>query len=56
MNIQTDISVANVRRWIDTATTYAAARPHRTKGQKLLQSAATETLKDSGPCPDVPDV
>jgi hypothetical protein len=100
MNIQTDISPANVRRWIDTATAYAAATPHRTKGQrvvyawipirlgisrtitdrfdafefaigghgipivareipriaKLLQSAAAETLKDSGPCPDVPDV
>jgi len=100
MDIQTDISPANVRRWMDTATAYAAATPHRTKGQrvvyawipirlgisrtitdrfdafefaigghgipilareipriaKLLQSAAAETLKDSVPCPDVPDV
>jgi hypothetical protein len=35
MNIETDISPANVRRWIDTATAYAAATPHRTKGQRI---------------------
>jgi hypothetical protein len=30
MNIDIDISPANVSRWIDTATAYAAATPPRT--------------------------
>ena len=44
MNIDTDISPANVRRWIDTATTYAAARPRRTKGQEIRYAWIPITL------------
>ena len=35
MDIQAHTSPANVHRWIDTATAYAAAKPHRAKGQRI---------------------
>lgn len=44
MNIDTDISPANVRRWIDTAATYAAARPRRAKGQEIRYAWIPITL------------
>ena len=44
MNIDTDISPANVRRWIDTAATYAAARPRRVKGQRIRYAWIPITL------------
>jgi hypothetical protein len=44
MNIDTDISPANVRRWIDTAAAYAAATPHRAKGQRIRYAWIPITL------------
>ena len=44
MNIDTDISPANVRRWIDTAAAYAAARPQRAKGQRIRYAWIPITL------------
>lgn len=44
MNIQTEISPANVRRWIDTATAYAAAKPQRAKGQRIRYAWIPITL------------
>jgi len=44
MNIATDITPANVRRWIDTAATYAAARPRRRRGQEIRYAWIPITL------------
>jgi hypothetical protein len=44
MNIDTHISPSNLRRWIDTATAYAAARPHRAKGQRIRYAWIPITL------------
>jgi hypothetical protein len=35
MGIATDITPANIQRWIDTATAYVAARPRRAKGEEV---------------------
>jgi len=44
MDIEAHISPANVRRWIDTATAYAAAKPHRAKGQRLRYAWIPSTI------------
>ncbi len=44
MNIDTDVTPANVRRWIDTATAYAAANPRRVDGQSVRYAWITLRL------------
>ena len=44
MNIDTDITPANVRRWIDTAATYSVAKPSRAKGQRIRYAFIPITL------------
>lgn len=44
MLIQTEITPANVHRWIDSATTYAAAKPYRARGKEIRYAWIPMTL------------
>lgn len=45
MGIDTYITPANIRRWIDTATVIAAAKPHRAHGQEIEYAWVPITLR-----------